>query len=69
MEYALSNNAAGGEPADEAWSKSMPTGRNAGDYHLWYRVVRDADDNALSPVLVEPTRIPAHIAQRSVDLS
>jgi len=69
MEYALSNNAAGGEPADEAWSKSMPTGRNVGDYHLWYRVVLDTDDNALSPVLVEPTRIPAHIAQRSVDLS
>ena len=69
MEYALSNDAADSEPADGAWSESMPTGRNAGDYHLWYRVVLDTDDNALSPVLVEPTRIPAHIAQRSVDLS
>ncbi|MBQ6316586.1 MAG: Ig-like domain-containing protein, partial [Oscillospiraceae bacterium] len=54
MQYALGTDAST-PPADSAFSKDIPTGKDAGTYYVWYKVVGDdnhSDNKVLSPVTV-----------------
>lgn len=44
MYYAVTD-IEGEEPADDSYSVSQPTGKNAGDYYVWYKVKGDEDHN------------------------
>lgn len=51
MQYALGTNAT--TAPTEGWSKTIPTGKNAGTYYVWYRVVGDDDHSDTEPKCVE----------------
>ena len=42
IKYALSDNAATA-PADDAWGNAIPTGKETGDYYVWYKAAADDD--------------------------
>ena len=37
----------------EGWSETVPTGRNAGTYYVWYKVKGDKNHNDTDPVALE----------------
>ena len=47
MQYALGEDATTAPTAD--WSETVPTGRNAGTYYVWYKVVGDENHNDTEP--------------------
>ena len=42
-------------PDGQAWSENIPTGTNAGNYTVWYKVEPDANYNAYGPARVAAT--------------
>ncbi len=50
MQYVLGTNITTA-PANN-WSTTIPTGKNAGTYYIWYRVVGDGNHNDVAPACV-----------------
>lgn len=48
IEYALGTDGTT-EPEEAAWSTSIPSGKDAGTYHIWYRLKGDAHHNDDGP--------------------
>ncbi len=53
MQYVLGTNITAA-PANN-WSTTIPTGKNAGTYYIWYRVVGDGNHNDIAPACVAVT--------------
>ena len=54
MYYTLGTDATTA-PADNLYTTSIPTGKNAGTYYVWYKAVGDVDHNNSDPAKVEVT--------------
>ena len=40
-------------PAEDAYSETVPTGKDAGTYYVWYKVLGDGNHNDTEPASVE----------------
>lgn len=49
--YALGEK--GTAPAEDAYSETVPTGKDAGTYYVWYKVLGDGNHNDTEPACVE----------------
>lgn len=61
LQYALGVDAVK-TPASDAFAPTVPTGKNAGDYFVWYRVKGDANHNDVAPACV-----PVSIAKSAIN--
>ncbi len=59
MQYVLGANSTTA-PANN-WSTTIPTGKNAGTYYVWYRVVGDSNHNDVAPACVPVTIAKAQL--------
>ena len=60
LQYALGNDATTA-PALESFTTTVPTGTDAGDYFVWYRIKGDANHNDVAPAC-----IPVSIAKAAI---
>ena len=45
-------------PPEGTWSETVPTGKDPGDYYVWYKVEGDANHNDVAPVCIKVTIVP-----------
>ena len=61
MQYALGDDAST-PPEDSLFAEEIPTGTDAGEYYVWYRVAGDANHNDVPPACLTVTINKAAIA-------
>ena len=68
VKYALGNDAVTA-PAEDAWSETLPTGKDVGTYYVWYRSEAKGNYKSSDPAVCTVTIAKASLTASNVTLS